>query len=313
VIYATLTGQSYSRKQRVTRMLTSNIEYFKEASRQLLYPLYSLVLDWLVRMRYQKVLRDKYDKVSIGQRGNHFRARHSVVNRERSIEGKAILVIGCGAGDDIDSWLRFNPKSLIAIDFMDYKDEWSKKAVEFSKSYVTSVSFFQADAVNLSMIHSNSIDFVCSDAVYQHLQNYAGVLKELTRVLKPKGIMYAAMGPLYYSYSGDMVSGSDNTGNGYNHILLDSDKYATYFNSTFDSRDPRAFYFEHKMFSFLKSDEYITEVEKLGYSRLYLACILSKKGLNFRERHQEKFHTLLEKYSETDLLLDTLSFIYEKS
>ena len=286
-------------------MVSSHIKFLKGVSRSLLYPLYSLIIDRLARIKYSKILTEKYDKVSIGQRGNHFMARHSAVKRIRSIEGKNTLVIGCGAGDDISSWLSFKPKSVIAIDYMDYEKEWSKKLIEFSKTYRTSVSFFQADAINLSMINSESIDFVCSDAVFQHLQNYAAVLKELTRVLKPKGIMYAAMGPLYHSYSGDMVSGSDEIGNGYNHILLDSDSYVSYFNSTFDSRDPRTFYFEHKMFSFLKSDEYINEVERLGYSRLYLACILSKKGLIFRKNHQEKFN-------EKDLLLETLSFIYEK-
>lgn len=131
VIYAILIGQFYLRKQQVNIMVSSNIEFLKEAFRQLLYPLYSLVLDWLVRIKYPEILRDKYDKVSIGQRGNHFRARHSAVNRVRSLEGKDILVIGCGAGDDIGSWLRFNPKSLIAIDFMDYQDEWSKQKIYY--------------------------------------------------------------------------------------------------------------------------------------------------------------------------------------
>lgn len=50
-------------------------------------------------------------------------ARHSAVNRVRSIEGKNILVIGCGAGDDISSWLSFKPKSVIAIDYIDYEKD----------------------------------------------------------------------------------------------------------------------------------------------------------------------------------------------
>ena len=66
------------------------------------------------------------------------------------------------------------------------------------------------------------------------------------------------------------------------------------------------------MFSLLKSDDYINEVEKLGYSRLYLACILSKSGLKFKERYPKKYQTLLKKNSEKDLLLKTLSFFYEK-
>lgn len=296
----------------MTRTRSICIDDLKEGLRYLLYPSYSFFLDVFVRLRYSRVLTDEYDKVAVGQRGNHFRARHSVVNRLRRIKGKDVLVVGCGAGDDIQSWLRFKPRVLIAIDYMDYGPEWSRKILEFSKTYSTQVSFFQADAIDLHMISSSSIDFVCSDAVYQHLQNYSAVLKELTRVLRPRGVMYAAMGPLYYSYSGDMVSGSDTMGNGYNHVLLESEQYAQYFNSTFDSTDARAFYFEHKMFSFLRSEEYIEGVEKLGYKRLYQACILSKKGLLFRKLYPEKFKCLLAKYEEKDLLLETLNFIYEK-
>ena len=53
------------------------------------------------------------------------------------IEGKNILVIGCGAGDDISSWLSFKTKSVIAIDYMDYDSNFQNSKWEEVASSIT--------------------------------------------------------------------------------------------------------------------------------------------------------------------------------
>ena len=291
--------------------MTLNMVGLKKAVR-LLHPLYFFYTK-IFLYRYRRLLRKyNFQEVFLGQRGNSYDARCKRVNRCKKIQDQIVLVVGCGEGNDIEGWLKFKPKKLIAFDLMNYQDVWSVKKEYFLKKYNIEVDFFQADADDLSMIQGQTVDIVCSDAVFQHLSDIDGVILELTRVLKSGGVMYASMGPLYYSFGGDVLSGNNKVSEGFNHLLMNAEEYKYFIDANLGENDPRVMYFECNLFSYLRTEEYINKMRSLNYIDLYTSCILSKRTIEFKKRFPGAFKNLLSDNKEDDLFIESLTLICEK-
>jgi ubiquinone/menaquinone biosynthesis C-methylase UbiE len=288
------------------------LENIKDMVRKYFNPLYLKTKEKKLESQFRLKEKLSFDRIFLGQKGNDYIFHRKNLNQYKKINNKIILIVGCGHGQDIESWVKYKPRKIIAIDYLNYSSAWNKRKKYFKSKYNINVEFYQADAKSLDMINDNSVDFVCSDAVYEHLQNYEKVICELVRVLKKNGIMYASFGPLWCSFGGDILSGSDNVKNGFNHILLSKIDYQKYFENTFDKNDRRRFYFENDMFSYLKADEYMSIIEGYNLECLYKSCIISKRTLQFKDKYPELYNKLLKNYKEEDLLMESLSFIYEK-
>jgi SAM-dependent methyltransferase len=59
-----------------------------------------------------------------------------------------------------------------------------------------------ADAHDLHMVPDNSVDFVCSISVLEHVRHPQRVVKEIHRILKPGGIVYINV-PFIFPYHAD--------------------------------------------------------------------------------------------------------------
>lgn len=264
--------------------------------------------------KYRNIVRKyNFDEVFLGQRGNNYDARCKRVNRYKKIQDQIVLVVGCGEGNDIEGWLKFKPKKIIAFDLMDYQNVWRVKKEYFFKRYGIEVDFFQANADNLPLLQDQTIDIVCSDAVFQHLSDIDSVIFELTRVLKSGGVMYAAMGPLHYSFGGDILSGNNNVSEGFNHLLMKAEEYKNFISANLIKNDNRVMYFERNLFSYLRTEEYINKMNNLDYISLYKSCILSKRTIEFKKRFPSVYKNLLNDNNEDDLLIESLTLISEKS
>lgn len=112
-----------------------------------------------------------------------------------NLENKEIIDLGCGTGRFSFLFEQFKPKRIIGIDI---SDKMINMAEDIAKGKNSRVSFIKSDIENLSNIQSNSIDFVFSSTVLHYIKNLEGIMKEMYRVLKPKGTcILSVIHPVY--------------------------------------------------------------------------------------------------------------------
>jgi len=100
---------------------------------------------------------------------------------------KQVLEIGCGAG--------FASKYLVKkYGFEVTGTDFDPEQIELAKTHHeanTKLKFFQADAAKLPF-DNNEFDMILSINVFHHIFLWQNALKEIDRVLKPKGIFIFA-------------------------------------------------------------------------------------------------------------------------
>ena len=199
------------------------------------------LLDKIIRRNFYKIIyknffcnqKYKFDLV-LPSKGYSALSRKKKLNSLKCIENKKILILGCGDGFDVISWLRFKPKYIEGVDLLNYSTSWLKVKKLLKKNQsITKVKFYQKDILKLST--SKKFDFIISDAVFEHLIKLEETIKHLCKLLKKDGMIYSSYGPLWYCYGGDHFSGRDNSKNGFNHIVLKKNDYKKYVNKNIQS------------------------------------------------------------------------------
>ena len=103
-----------------------------------------------------------------------------------NLAGKSILEVGCGAGYGIEQIAKsFNPKEYYAFD-IDQK-MISLSAAKVKKKKID-VQLFLGDVLKTGL-PSNKFDVVFVFTVLHHIEGWRDALKEINRVLKPKGFL----------------------------------------------------------------------------------------------------------------------------
>lgn len=111
------------------------------------------------------------------------------------LENKSILDLGCGSGRFCFLFEEQQPKRVIGIDF---SEEMVQIAQEIALERKSGCEFIQGDIEDLSMIDSDSMDFVFSSTVLHFISDIKGVMKEIKRVLKPDGTcLLSVIHPVY--------------------------------------------------------------------------------------------------------------------
>lgn len=291
-------------------------ERLKRPLRRLLYPLYGCVVDaWIRRQGYAGLGLDS-DFWLWGQRGNDYEALRRRVNRTVAIRGSRILIAGCGTGRDILSWLAYEPRLLMGMDYFNYERAW--KALRDSarqRHPRTEVTFRQADLACMNNFPGESVDVVGSDAVLEHLRNLREVLREFHRILRPGGVLYATFGPLWYCWGGDHFSGHDNILTGYNHLLLESEAYEAYLREagshSHSEHDGRT-WMENDLFSRLRPAEYLAALENAGFERREVGVIIEPRAVQYLRRSGAAGEKLLAQHGLLDLIITAMTIIYRK-
>lgn len=249
-----------------------------------------------------------------GQRGNDYERHRRRVAKMLPLEGRNILVAGCGTGQDLESWARLNPRSMVGVDWFSYERAWQlwKNRLSVVAPSVN-VSFEQGN-LEQTRFEAGSFDVISSDAVFEHLKNLPKVLEEFHRILRPGGILYSTFGPLWYGWGGDHVSGYDKVTSGYNHLLLTGRDYQDYLDRlgpySHSEHDGRT-WIEHDLFSRLTPMEYIGSLEKAGFRRRFVSGIIDPNAVACM--HDSKIgNTLLKEFSRLDLLVSGMTIIYER-
>lgn len=150
-------------------MLMNNLDVFLEKN-----PLYAIYRGRIIEAVIKKYYKDYFDRLN----------------------NKQILEIGCGSGFDTKLIKKyFHPKKIVATDL-------DRRLIETAQKKINdpSISFKVADATELKF-KNNSFDSIFDFGVIHHIPNWKDCLKELYRVLKPRGLVFIFDVPIE-SFSG---------------------------------------------------------------------------------------------------------------
>jgi ubiquinone/menaquinone biosynthesis C-methylase UbiE len=286
--------------------------WLKKPLRRLLYPAYLKLISPFVQRRFDPDDNLQVDQWYWGNRGLEFELLRTRLHRLIGITGQRVLVAGCGTGRDLPSWLQYQPLSLLGVDYFNYRRAWEALT---SKYRGHQISFIQGELGNLDGIEDESVDIVGSDAVFEHVQDLAAVLKEFYRILRPDGAIYATFGPLWYSWGGDHISGYDCLASGYSHLVLNPESYEEYLESagafSHSEHDGRT-WIKHRLFSYLRPKAYLGLLQEAGFSKLHLGLVLEPRAIRCLRENPEIKLRLLEMAGELDLILTGITLIYKK-
>jgi len=290
-------------------------EEFKKIVRNIIYPIWNNTKQNSLEKKYSLKEKLDFDMVYETDRGTDYEAQRKRINKYKNIKDATVLIIGIGTGRDLESWLKYNPKKIISIDYFNYEQAWSMRKRQYRNQYDTILEFYQADILDMSMIKDESIDIIGSDAVFEHINKFDDAMKELYRILKTDGILYANFGPLWYCWGGDHISGRDDLKNGYNHIKLDQDKYHTYLDGfgefNHNEEDGRT-WINNNLFSYLKPKEYIDKLEMAGFYKKFTSALLEPRAIEFSKKYKEEFSKLEKTIDKENMLIKGMTIIYGK-
>jgi SAM-dependent methyltransferase len=280
----------------------------------------------LISFKYSRYLSreilQKYKPyLCLGSRGLPLESRrHWGSKYLKNIHESTLLVQGTGTGWDVISWARLRPRQIIATDLFAFEDSWQEIAKYCYDHYRITVEFHVAPIEDMAFLDNNSVDFIASDAVYEHCRNLPGVMQESFRILKPGGCIYASYGPLYFCAGGDHFSGRGGLENCFNHLLLDAEAYQRYL--TEHQQDIEDFqggarYRELDLFSYLTTSQYMEIYRQTGFVLKELILEVSQDALHFKKTFPEKFDFITAKHkakcSQDDLLIKANFIILQKA
>lgn len=192
------------------------------------------------------------------------------MNRElpETLEGKKVLSIGVGGGDELMEILKRKPARVVGIDI-------SKELLGIASNTYPSVELKEMNMMCMSFGDAE-FDFVYSSLTLHYTNDWDALLKEINRVLKPGGtLLFSTHNPSYWALKPE-------TGNEYTNdrgitlkehtATLPGDVEITFFNhqnkeSIKDALEHAGFIIE-SFFNPKVVDAEVGEDEKEKYQRL---------------------------------------------
>jgi SAM-dependent methyltransferase len=289
-------------------------ERYKRYARAILYPILNFINNRLVWKRYSTP-SFRPDMWLTDMRGNDENRNRARVNRAHNIKGSRILVIGCGLGRELESWLVYEPEYIMGIDLFNYTSAWEVHRQEFEQRYpLTKVNFGQIDILTDDLSDLGTFDIIASDAVLEHVTDLDLMIVQLKVLMTKSCIFYAAFGPLWYTWGGDHVSGYDELSAGYNHLLLKESEWLAYArNSEQNHSDAEEgnHWIDEGLFSKLRPAEYLEALDGGGLKRISVIAIHDRRAAQFERKCHEDFKTLLDQHSRLDLSTLGMVTIYQ--
>ncbi len=258
----------------------------------------------------------RYDLLCLGQRFGNEASLREFLRLTGSTCRKKVLVVGCGYGDgDVQFWLQRRVKKLVGIDICNFGLRWQTILKDLRNRYDCEIEFRQA-TVECIPFESESFDLISSAAVLEHVQNLDLAVREMARVLAPQGWAWHRFGPLYFCHGGDHCMPAYGNDRGYDHLLMDEDKYQTLIHNQtfFDTTDDRdqSYWAKVNQFSFLFADDYIDIFSKYFHVEHVLVKI-SPSAIAFRDTCPDRWRSLLHLgIRESSLLVQSLAVVLRK-
>ncbi len=265
----------------------------KRAAYFFLRPLYSWRYSGFLAPETLEAYRPRW---VLGPRGMPLETRRRWGARHlRDLRQATLLVQGTGTGWDVLSWARLKPRRIIATDLFPFEESWRQIAAHCWRRYRVPVEFRVAPLEDHDFLDSGSIDFIASDAVYEHCRDLPRVMRESRRLLRPGGFLYASYGPLYFCAGGDHFSGRGGLGHSYNHLRLDPAAYQAYLEAhrgVVEDFQNGVRYLDLDLFSRLATREYLACYREAGFVVRDLILELSRQALAFKKRFPGEFREI---------------------
>lgn len=218
------------------------------------------------------------------------------LGRRGYLEGKSVLVVGVGDGDEVlEYWISSKVARLAAIDVnpeVDWKPSlaWQEVARRAASEGIAT-SFAVADGTRLPFA-SDSFDLVYSKSVLEHVGDPDALIAESARVLRSGGAVYALFGPLWFTYNGPHVDTQ------YDHLLLSPEEYADRVREVGLPWQVR--FVERDLFSHMKAEEYLNLFARhFALRRVVFAG--SPDAERYRAANPRQWEELMSRYDELDL------------
>lgn len=117
--------------------------------------------------------------------------RPAIFGNLPKLQGKDVLCLGCGSGEEIERIKSLGAKKVIGIDI-------SEKLIEIAKENYLNFDFRVMDAENLDF-PKESFDLVFSSLTMHYLESWLKTLKSVNRVLKQDGIFIFSVTHPFFS------------------------------------------------------------------------------------------------------------------
>jgi SAM-dependent methyltransferase len=235
------------------------------------------------------------------------------------IRQSTILVQGTGTGWDVIGWASLKPKRIIATDLYASPEIWGEISAYCRKTFGTPVEFHEAPMEDHSFLEDGSVDICVSDAVFEHIKNFPGMLAETFRLLRPGGFIYAQYGPLWFGAGGDHYSGRGGLQTVFNHLTLDAAAYREYFYGNLRKEEDwqaGGRYYELDLFSRLTTRQYLDYFRAAGFDVRWLILFVSEQSVEYRARFPDQFREIGRRFEgkirADDLLISGNAVLLQK-
>jgi len=229
----------------------------------------------------------EFDEVRLTGRNNEPEAHLRRTKRLLDVHNADALVLGAGSGAELGLWERQLPRSLTATDFFAHGDAWrAHRGARLACADVRALPF--ADA---------SFDLVASTALLEHVDGVDRAVREMARVTRPDGLVFANFGPLYHTHGGAHFEGA------YEHLWMSDEQFEHYLvaRGIPTEMEDGLVWLRNGMFSRLRYTDYL-EIFKRHCQIEHLVLAVSQPALRYKREHPHEWRALTKRYAEEDLL-----------
>jgi SAM-dependent methyltransferase len=234
----------------------------------------------LVKKLKNDLVFNSTDKFLLNEGGMFKKYVYGICNSLRPLKNSYILVPGVGYGRNLLQLASFGPKKILAFDIYNYDDEWQYVAKLAKENFGIDIEFLSGDFNVVPEEFLGVFDFIISDAVLEHVENFEKFADFSYKFLKPSGIFYASYGPIWYGPGGDHIDWGK--GRKYDHLLLSEAEYQKQFQERFENKQfceidscEGKWMVEKNLFSYLKAEDYLKIFKAVGFRKNLLFAKIS--------------------------------------
>jgi SAM-dependent methyltransferase len=261
-----------------------------------------VVLSSVLKRKYPEVRAAGFDVLAKEWSISQQRQRACCARRLGGLDGRTVLVLGCGFGDDALAWLPGRPGRILGVDVVNYRRCW-EAATATRGAGGTEIRFLQHDLVarDWDFVEAGSVDVISSYAVLEHISDLPRLAERSLRALRPGGMFVATYGPLWYGPNGDHTFPRSED-DYYNHLLLDDGDYDQYILRTkaewahLEHACEGPFLLERGYFSFLKPGEYLDLFRAAGFQVVRSMINISSAAERYFVRHPDRYALLARRF-----------------
>ena len=262
------------------------------------------------------------DVVSKGHKGFSQKVFLSRIRSSVTPAPETIVCYGCGTGDEAITLAQiFRPRKIIGLDYFNYRSYWDKIGNILRNKYSIEADFIQMDPLQqLPDKLKECCDMIYSHAVLEHVRDMDQTFPFIKGLMKKDAFFLAQWGPMWYSYSGDHISGELGLDKGYEHILLNPEQYFDYYKNHPRNVEDVAkgvnTWMELGLHNFALYSEYIQSLEKYFGKIQFLQWVIAPEAFSYREKFKDNWEKALAgnpEISELDLVLQCAGVVIKNS